>query len=78
MVITLLLGVLTISGAGVSLQCGCTYLMSIILMVNEKWRERVPLWDAFEQTPDQFPDFFHCLLETCLSDLEVRGQVECL
>jgi intron-binding protein aquarius len=45
--------------------------MSIVLMVNEKWRERVPLWTAFQQKPDTFPDFFHCLLEACLSSIEV-------
>ena len=45
--------------------------MSIVLMVNEKWRERVPLWSAFQQKPDTFPDFFHCLLEASLSSIEV-------
>ena len=55
-----------------SLQCSSAYLMSIVLMVNEKWRERVPLWGAFQQNPDSFADFFLCLLEACLSDIEVR------
>lgn len=53
------------------LQGSAAYLMSIVLMVNEKWRERVPLWSAFQQKPDTFPDFFHCLLEASLSGIEV-------
>ena len=55
-----------------SLQCSSAYLMSIVLVVNEKWRERVPLWDAFQQNSDSFPEFFHCLLEACLSPVDVR------
>ena len=46
--------------------------MSIVLMVNEKWRERVPLWSAFQEEPNSFPNFFHCLLEACLSNIEVQ------
>ena len=45
--------------------------MSIVLMVNEKWRERVPLWDAFQQRSNDFPVFFRCLMEACLVDVEV-------
>ena len=47
--------------------------MSIVLMVNEKWRERVPLWDAFHQRSEAFPVFFRCLMELCLLDIEVMS-----
>lgn len=56
----------------IQFQCSAAYLMSIVLMVNEKWRERVPLWSAFQEEPNSFPDFFHCLLEACLSNIEVQ------
>lgn len=44
------------------------HLMSIIYMVNEKFRERVEVWPAFEQLPDEFPSYFRHVLRLCLSD----------
>ena len=43
------------------------HLMSIVLMVNEKFRERVPPWFAFMKAPDHFDGFFHKLMELSLS-----------
>ena len=34
------------------------HVMSIVLIVNEKFRERVPAWAAFQYRPDQFPALF--------------------
>ena len=34
------------------------HVMSIVLSVNEKFRERVPAWAAFQYRPDQFPALF--------------------
>ena len=45
--------------------------MSVVMIVNEKWRERVPAWGAFEALPDNFPAFFQQVLNACLSPLEV-------
>lgn len=45
--------------------------MSVVMVVNEKWRERVPAWTAFEALPDNFPFFFQRLMDACLSPLEV-------
>ena len=45
--------------------------MSVVMVVNEKWRERVLAWGAFETLPDNFPFFFQRLLDACLSPLEV-------
>lgn len=49
------------------------YVMSIVMVVNEKWRERVPAWGAFEAQPDNFPAFFQDVLAACLSPLEVHA-----
>lgn len=35
------------------------HIMSIILMVNEKFRENVPAWDGFSQREDALPAFFN-------------------
>lgn len=42
-------------------------MLSIVVMVNEKFRERVPAWDAFIQNPDNFPAFFRRVLEISLT-----------
>ncbi|OXU23077.1 hypothetical protein TSAR_003253, partial [Trichomalopsis sarcophagae] len=44
------------------------HTMSIVVMVNEKFRERVQVWEAFEKLPNQFPGFFKHVLEACLED----------
>jgi intron-binding protein aquarius len=41
-------------GKGPSLE----HVMSIVVIVNEKFRERVPAWAAFQYRPDQFPALF--------------------
>ncbi|KAF5841175.1 hypothetical protein DUNSADRAFT_14005 [Dunaliella salina] len=38
------------------------HLMSIILMVNEKFREGVPAWTCFHTREGLFADFFKCFL----------------
>lgn len=48
------------------------YLMSIVLMVNEKWRQGVPPWQVFVQAPGNFPQFMHLLMEACTSSLKAR------
>ncbi|XP_002000180.3 RNA helicase aquarius [Drosophila mojavensis] len=44
------------------------HLMSIVIMSNEKFRERVEVWNVFEQLPEEFPGFFRHVLESCLPD----------
>jgi intron-binding protein aquarius len=51
-------------------RCTQAYVMSVVMVVNEKWRERVPAWEAFEARPDSFPFFFQRVLDACLSPLE--------
>ncbi|KAF5289862.1 hypothetical protein FQR65_LT01996 [Abscondita terminalis] len=49
-----------------------SHMMSIVVMLNEKFRERVQAWDAFKKNDECFPDFFQQVLHTCLADnLEV-------
>lgn len=47
---------------------GHAHIMSIVLMVNEKFRERVPPWESFKQHPEHFGDFSLRALETCLEE----------
>eukprot|EP00850_Spirogloea_muscicola_P023959 SM000413S15642 [mRNA] locus=s413:13687:24995:+ [translate_table: standard] len=37
--------------------------MSIVLMVNEKFRENVPAWRSFHERTEAFPAFFKCVLQ---------------
>lgn len=42
------------------------HIMSIVVMINEKFRERVPAWQALKKQPDEFSNFFEQVLETSL------------
>jgi len=42
------------------------HIMSIITMVNEKFRERVPAWEAFKTAPKQFGSFFRGVMNMSL------------
>ncbi|KAK2168383.1 hypothetical protein LSH36_17g07036 [Paralvinella palmiformis] len=44
------------------------HIISIIAMVNEKFRERVPAWESFKSKPDNFAAFFRHVLQTGLQD----------
>ncbi|XP_024936105.1 RNA helicase aquarius isoform X2 [Cephus cinctus] len=44
------------------------HTMSIVVMVNEKFRERVQVWEAFEKNPTHFPGFFQRVLEASLEE----------
>ena len=46
--------------------CTKAHVMSIIMMVNEKFRERVPAWSCFQKKPEEFPGFFHRVMELSL------------
>lgn len=50
------------------------HIMSIVAMVNEKFRERVEVWPLFEAKPEEFPAFFRHVLETCLPADDSRGR----
>lgn len=42
------------------------HMMSIVIMLNEKFRERVQVWQAFKKDSTHFPDFFQQVLHSCL------------
>ena len=51
-------------GAG---EASIAHTLSIVVIVNEKFRERVPAWAAFQRKPDHFPAFFQHVLELAVS-----------
>lgn len=49
-----------------------SHMISIVVMLNEKFRERVQAWEAFKKNEECFPDFFQQVLHACLAnELEV-------
>ncbi|CAH4036922.1 unnamed protein product [Pieris brassicae] len=44
------------------------HMMSIIVMINEKFRERVPAWQALLKKPDDFPGFFEQVLHASVAE----------
>ncbi|XP_037087891.1 RNA helicase aquarius-like [Pollicipes pollicipes] len=48
------------------------HLMSIVVTVNEKVRERVPAWHPFVKAPQHFAEFFHQVTTTCLERVSFR------
>ncbi|XP_053613810.1 RNA helicase aquarius isoform X2 [Plodia interpunctella] len=44
------------------------HMMSIIVMINEKFRERVQAWQAFLKKPEHFPAFFEQVLRASVAD----------
>ncbi len=44
------------------------HIMSIVCMVNEKFRERVPAWESFKSSLDKFPGFFWQMMELSLRE----------
>lgn len=44
------------------------HMLSIVNMVNEKFRERVQVWQAFRKNPEHFGEFFQQVLRALLED----------
>ncbi|KAF9951183.1 hypothetical protein BGZ70_001099 [Mortierella alpina] len=51
-------------------QSTTTHVLSIVLMVNEKFRSRVEAWGTFEESPEHFPAFLEQVLHLCIQDSE--------
>ncbi|KAG1657217.1 RNA helicase aquarius [Nymphon striatum] len=47
-------------------------VMSIVIMVNEKVRERVQAWESFKKSPENFPAFFRQVLNIILEKDETK------
>ncbi|KAG5894903.1 hypothetical protein JTB14_030608 [Gonioctena quinquepunctata] len=57
------------------------HMLSIVIMVNEKFRERVQVWQAFRKRSEYFSDFFQQVLKGCLEDellINIREQTALL
>jgi intron-binding protein aquarius len=48
------------------------HLMSIIFLLNEKFRERIEVWKIFETNSDNFPVFFNKCLVKCLEKVDAE------
>lgn len=44
------------------------HVMSIVYVLNEKFREKIEVWKVFETNTDQFPVFFNKALQKCLEN----------
>lgn len=58
--------------------CNHAHVMSIAIMINEKFRERVPAWDAFKAKPANFSHFFQKVLCSVLDDEVLLREKTCL
>lgn len=52
------------------------HLMSIVVMVNEKFRERVETWKVFVDNDAEFAGFFQHVTETSLAETDITSAVE--
>lgn len=44
------------------------HLHSIVVMMNEKFREKVSVWHIFDQNTQEFPRFFRKVMDACLAN----------
>lgn len=48
------------------------HLMSIIFMLNEKFRERIEVCKVFDVNTENFPTFFNNVLKKCLEEINIQ------
>ncbi|KAG5672698.1 hypothetical protein PVAND_002807 [Polypedilum vanderplanki] len=48
------------------------HLMSIIFLLNEKFRERIEVWKIFDMNSENFPIFFNKCLMKCLENFDAE------
>ncbi|GMT10582.1 hypothetical protein PFISCL1PPCAC_1879, partial [Pristionchus fissidentatus] len=53
------------------------FVMSIIVMVNEKFRERIPAWQCFKKNPEHFVHFLHRVFGLALEEKEISMAEQC-
>ncbi|XP_058118487.1 RNA helicase aquarius [Anopheles ziemanni] len=56
-------------------QSSRAHLMSIVAMVNEKFREKVEVWKVFEGNADRFAVFFQRVLEACVEERPITAGI---
>ena len=47
------------------------HVMSIVFLLNEKFRERIEAWKVFELNSENFPVLFTKVLEKCLEKIDI-------
>lgn len=47
------------------------HLMSIVFLLNEKFRERIEVWKVFENNAESFGLLFNQVLEKCLEKIDI-------
>lgn len=52
-------------------QATSAHLMSILFLLNEKFRERIEVWKVFDKEPENFPVLFNRVLLKCLEKLDI-------
>lgn len=47
------------------------HVMSMVFLLNEKFRERIEVWKVFEKSPENFSLFFNEILQKCLEKIDI-------
>lgn len=47
------------------------HVMSMVFLLNEKFRERIEVWKVFETNPDNFSLLFNEILKKCLEKIDI-------
>ncbi|KAK6023673.1 hypothetical protein OSTOST_10532 [Ostertagia ostertagi] len=58
-------------------QASIPHVMSIVVMLNEKFRERIDAWQCFVKKPEHFPGFIHRVLELSLDENSRSNAEQC-
>lgn len=47
------------------------HVMSMVFLLNEKFRERIEVWKVFEKNPENFSLLFNEILQKCLEKIDI-------
>lgn len=48
------------------------FCMSVVFLVNEKFKERIEVWKVFEESPEHFPFLFNQILQKSLDVINIQ------
>lgn len=58
-------------------EASTAHVMSIVVMLNEKFRERIDAWQCFVNKPEHFSSFIHRILELSLDENDRSNAEQC-
>ncbi|VDN31766.1 unnamed protein product [Cylicostephanus goldi] len=58
-------------------EASVAHVMSILIMLNEKFRERIDAWQCFIKKPEHFPGFIHRVLKLSLDETSRSSAEQC-